>query len=199
MPSILRVTSVWQGIAGAPGVTNMHWGPGGGSLTEAADAATSATRAFWDSIKSLLPNIATITVLQEVPLFDDATGDLDDVLNATTAPTPVVGTGGASYAAPAGAAITWMTSAIRAGKRLRGRSYLVPLTTNAFDAAGTLTSAGITTINAAATTLRTTVASPLMVWGRPNPDVAALITGVSANVDGHFLRDKAAVLTSRRD
>lgn len=196
MPDILRTTAIWNGIAGAPGYTVLSWGPGGGSVTEAADSATAAMRTFFDGIKAYLPTACSIQVSAECPLLDAASGHLTQVATASSTPALVIGTAGLVVAAPAGAAITWLTAAIRNTHRLRGRTYLVPLSTAAYEANGSLVAGAITAISGAAATLRTTVATPLQVWGRPTPGVA---NGVTANVTGHTLRDKVAVLRSRRD
>ena len=196
MPDVLKVTAVWQGFIGAPGYSQFHFGPGGGSVTEAADSATGAVRAFFFSLVNLLPTPVTVQVNQEVPLFDSADGTLSDVANASAAPALVTGSSSVTYATPAGAAITWLTGTIRGTHRLRGRTYLVPLANNAFQSDGTLAAASIVTINNAANALRATAATPFQVWGRPS---AALGPGVVSAVTGQLLRDKAAVLTTRRD
>jgi len=197
--SILRVTTQWSGFTGAPGWTVTHWGAGGGTLTEACDAATSAMRTFWDSLKTNFPTGITFQVLQEVPMLDVASGSLQDVLSATSTPAAVTGLGSGVTAAPAGASVIWGTGTVRNGRRLRGRTYLVPLASTQYEANGSLTASAITSIGNAAQTLRSTVASPLMVFGRPDADVPGLETGVAANVVSHSIRDLVAVLRSRRD
>ena len=196
MASILRVTTLWSSIPGAPGYTHFHWGTGGGSLTEAADAATAAVRAFWQALIGYLPSGASLQVQQECPLLDETNGHLNDVINATAAPAVVTGTGGGNYAAPAGCSIIWLTGELHFTHRLRGRTYIVPGGAPMFEANGTLAATAMTAINTAATTLRNTSAVPLMVWGRPHKGGS---DGLAKNVIGHSVRDKAAVLRSRRD
>jgi len=196
MASVLRTTAVWQGFTGAPGYTNFHWGPGGGSLTEAADSATSAMRAFFEAVKAHLAQPVTVQVLQEVPMFDEATGVLQDVLSATNTPAVTVSSASGTYGAPAGLSIIWTTGEIRGTRRLRGRTYIVPANGASFDSAGTLSTSAMTAVNTAATALRGTVATPFQVWGRPS---ASLGAGNATNVIGHILRDKVSVLRSRRD
>lgn len=196
MADVVRTTAIWNGIAGAPGYTHFHWGPGGGSVTEACDTATAAMRSFFFGLASLLPIAATINVQQECPLIDEFTGHLTDIGNSTATPAAVNGTGSGTVAAPAGASVIWLTNVLHRTHRLRGRTFLVPLASAAFEANGTLGSGAITQINTASTTLRTTSSIPFQVWGRP---VSGGSDGLASNVIGHSLRDKVAVLRSRRD
>lgn len=196
MADVLRVTTLWGGFVGAPGFTSMHFGPGGGSLTEAADAATAAVRTFWDTIKGNLPSTVTLNVQQEVPFFDIATGHLTSVANSTSPPLVVAGTNSNPVAAPAGAQVLWLTGALRGTRRLRGRTFIVPLSSQAMETNGSLLATFITSLSGAAATLRATAATPMQVWGRPSP---ALGAGFAAPVAGHAVRDKVCVLRSRRD
>jgi hypothetical protein len=73
----------------------------------------------------------------------------------------------------------------------------VPLTGTIFDTDGTLTTAGLTSLNTNANTLITSGAGHFQVWHRPTTPGGT--DGASAPVLGVKISDKAAVLTSRRD
>jgi hypothetical protein len=105
--------------------------------------------------------------------------------------------------------INWKTAGVRAGRRVRGRSFLVPLLSQTFDVNGTATSAALTTVNGAAGPLYAGTEGDIRlgVWARPTAikDVNGNPTG-EYNEDGvwhpataHSVPDMAAVLRSRRD
>src|SRR4029453_16202486 len=150
---MMRVVTVWSGAAGMPGYTNMFFDgfiEGAGSAASVADRV----RTFWDAIKVYIPSVITLTVQPSVAQINPGTGALQDDYPLTTAPVAVVGTGAGPYTAPAGACINWKTNTVIAGKKLRGKTYVVPLSGGSYDSAGTLLAGALTTLNAAAVTLR---------------------------------------------
>lgn len=198
---MLRVTSVWSGFSGAPGYTNLYFGGGVDGIVETsveAGVCATRTRAFFNAMVGLLPSGLQITVLPTVAKLDEGSGDLEDEFTVNPAPTAVVGTAVGNYAAPAGACVNWRTATIISGRRLRGRTFLVPLSSGAFFSDGTPSTAALTTINAAANELATGpvgLGEPLVVWARPtNGAGGAVGRAVSGNA-----ADKAAILRSRRD
>jgi hypothetical protein len=82
------------------------------------------------------------------------------------------------------------------GRRLRGRTFLVPLGSTFYTTDGTPIETARTNIAAAAAVLiANTGGPPLGVWRRPSPSgVGVLGVATTASVP-----DKAAVLKSRRD
>lgn len=179
----------------------MHFRDFGGTFPTTADVqvAVDRLRTFFDAIKLYIPSQVTIQVLGEVEVLEETTGQLLDVLVATT-PAAVVGTAVAStpYAAAVGAVVSWRTGVVRNGRRIRGRTFLVPLSSTAFDSSGTLIAAALTTMNAAATALRdaTTIAD-LGIYARPTGPGAT--DGLWALVTGHQIPDMGSILRSRRD
>lgn len=191
---ITRVTAMWSGFPGAPGYSNFYFAAFGGG--DQVNVEVAKVRAFFDDIKGLLPSVVTMTVAQEAAILDEATGDLIGYAAADTAPAVVVGAQAGIYSAPSGAAITWQTGTVAKGRRLRGRTFIVPLAGNQYDLTGTLASTCIGTLNTAATTLRTATTGPqLVVWSRPGASGG----GVIGPVTGSRVADKSAVLRSRRD
>lgn len=181
-----------------PGYSNFYYGVGGGTITEGVDLAVAAVRTAFNAIAGYLPTSVLINVDPEVAMFSDVSGELEDVYTSTTVPAVVTGQGGGPYSAASGASITWLTTAIRDGRRLRGRTYLVPLSTLAYDAAGTLVPNALTALAAFGTALRTPggSAGPFRVFGRPSPEHPV---GMSAPVTQAIVRDRVSILTSRRD
>lgn len=203
MTAMLRVKMRWSGFQGAPGYSIFHfrdfggtgeWNPG---PTEAA-AAVARIDTFAQGILGVLPAGLTLQVQGDVEEIEDTNGSLTDI-HAVTAPaarTPSHAAG--PYSGPTGAVINWRTSTVRNGRRIRGRTFLVPLIGAAFENNGTLTTTAIGTITTAANALISQTGSPdLGVYARPSaPGVA---DGQWAPAAAATIPDMAAVMRSRRD
>lgn len=192
--AITRVTAVWSGFQGAPGYSNFFFDAFGGG--DAVDLEVARVRQFFRALDTILPNSVTINVQREAAILDEATGDLINYQNATVAPDPVTGLVSGAYSSPTGASIGWQTAAIARGRRLRGRTFLVPLAGSSYDAVGTLSTGALTALNAAAEGLIGDGTGPqLVIWSRPRIDSPGSI----GEVNGHRVADLAAILRSRRD
>jgi len=94
--------------------------------------------------------------------------------------------------------VNWRTNQIRNGRRVRGRSFLVPLAGSAFEGNGTLSASTLTSLKSAADTLRTAAGTTqLGVYARPTTKDAT--DGLWAQVTANTVPDMGAVLRSRRD
>lgn len=204
MVNILRVTARWSGFVGAPGYTVLHFrdfgtgdGPGGEPDAAQALAAAERARTFFASVATLLPNSVTIQVQSEVDMLEDTTGQLQDSFSVAP-PAVVTGTGGTGgYAAAAGAVVNWRTASFRNGRRIRGRTFLVPLAGGSYQSDGTLNDTFRTTLVNAAQALTDSAGSPdLGVYSRPT---AVGTDGRWVIATGSTVPDMAAMLTSRRD
>jgi hypothetical protein len=183
-----RIVCEWSGapITGLA-VTVLHF----------EDAVTSpATNAltFFTDVRSVLPSNVTVTVPESGDVIDPTNGQLIDVWGATGDGGAIAGSGLAISAAGVGACITWLTDGITAGHRVRGRTFLVPMTTDLYDADGTLHSLAVTALNAGAGNL---VTGGLSVWHRPSGP--GLSDGSEHPANNWRVRDKVAYLSSRRD
>lgn len=191
---MLRTQMLWTGFPGAPGYTNMFWNTT--SDLAGANLVVTQGQQFADAIHFLLPANVTVQVSQEVQDVDPATGNLLGIITATAASPAWVGTDTGLYAAPAGACISWKTAGIHPGVnrpgKVRGRTFIVPLGGDQYDASGTLLDAARTTLQAATTQL---VANRLGIWARPKP----LVPGALYDVTAASVADKVAILRSRRD
>lgn len=196
MATIVRVTAVWSGFQGAPGYTNWY-GISDGDAAAAANALGGRMRAFFDAIKAYIPSGADVKVQRTYQVLNDQNGHLTNEAQMSSDPAVVNGGLGAAsqWAAPVGACVNWETGFFNAnGRRVRGRTYLVPLG-GCFEADGSIGSVALGVIQAAATAALGGTGS-LGAWTRPSP----------GGSDGDFniaisalVKDKAAVLTSRRD
>lgn len=158
------------------------------------------TVSFQPAVKSFITAVAprfstgvTFTVPNEGDLIEDETGALGGSWTEGTAAT-VSGSSNFVFAAPAGAVINWSTTAVVGRRRLRGRTFLVPLSAQNFDSDGSLAAAAVTDLRNLASTLW--VAAALSIWHRPTTPGGS--DGSSSPVTGSNVPDKAAVLRSRR-
>lgn len=211
MGQILRVKMRWAGFTGAPGLSVFHMKDFASGDVQAplAQDAVDRVDTFAEALRGLIPYQATLTVQSDVEVLEDTTGELLDVV--TVAPDAAhvsLATNGQEYAGPVGAVITWRTAGIRNGRRIRGRTFIVPMVSAAFDGNGQIDSVAHPVLVNAAAALRADTGTPdLGVWARPTP-----ILDGSGNPTGNYNEDGqwtavtgssvptfGAVLRSRRD
>lgn len=191
--AINRIRAVWTGFVGAPGYTSWYF------LPESTGMAATM-RTFFDAIKGQLAAPVSVQVESTGDVIDETDGKIVGAWNESAV--AVVNAGGVGiYSAPVGAVVRWNTGGIVNGHRVKGRSFLVPLDGDAYDSSGTLTSAAITTMEAAATAAIADVNNQLGVWARP---FKGALTKPARNgsihvVTGRTVPDKSMVLRSRRD
>lgn len=207
MTTLYRIRSIWTGFSGAPGYTNMYFGTTD-PLAAGAQTAANDVKAFWELVKVNLPDVVHIAIEGAVALVEDLNGQQTGELALSSTPAPSVGTQSVAYFAPAGASVNWGTSSFLYGRRVKGRTYIVPLAANCSDVGGTLLDTVKTSLNTAAAGL---VAAPsqMVVFTRPRDAVAADPArgiagsaerpGSSSLVTSGTVRDVIAVLRSRRD
>lgn len=214
MSELLRVKLRWSGFVGAPGYSVFHFrdfNVGGDGLPitqESAQAAAGRVRNFFNSTKNLFPNTVTFHVESDVETIEDSTGEITGFLPVTGI-ADVVGEAGATtgYSAAVGAVVNWRTNAVRRGRRLRGRTFLVPLSSSCYDTNGSLNQSCLTALSTAATAITTTTAQEpeLGVYARPhrtkNTDGSwtTVPDGQWSFATAFNIPDMTAVLRSRRD
>ena len=93
-----------------------------------------------------------------------------------------------------GARVEWITGVVFNGRRVRGRTFLVPLAKSRFEGPGMLTSGCVSVLQAAASALVS--ATDLRIWSRPSGAPGAL--GGSALVSAAVVPDQVSWLRSRR-
>jgi hypothetical protein len=185
MATLRKVLVTWNGATGLPGLSVFY--------TAAADDATANLGTFFTAIKALFPSSLSWSIPAAGDEISDVSGQLVGGWSGGTAAS-VTATGGASYAAGTGSYIQWGTATIVNGRRLKGRTFLCPLTTSTYDTDGTITAAANTTVNGALTTLVAT--NKLRIFHRPL--VHTFTGGISDVVSSGTLSDKTASLTTRR-
>lgn len=142
-------------------------------------------KAFWTSVASIMSGYVTIAIPNEGEEFDETTGILTGTWTQGTS-SSVTGGGSGAYAGGVGACVAWDTSGIHAGRKVRGRTFIVPLAANTYDADGTLASGTRTTLNTAAATLLAATSASFYIWTRPRTGLAGAVHAVtSGNVADH--------------
>ena len=193
MASIWQVTWRWTGFTGAPGFTNLFYESTAGTGTEAL-AAVTKSRLLFNGVTGTLNSNTHIDPVTDVKLLDDASGDLLNIFTVTGV-TGVTGANGGTYVGPAGGVIDWLTTTVNRGKRVQGRTFVVPMSSSVFDNDGTITGTNVTALATAAEAMRTASGPTFGVWSRPIDGAGGLWgPAISSRVP-----DLAAVLRSRRD
>ena len=194
MATIVRLQAVWSGFQGAPGYT--HWyGISDGDSAAAANGLGTRMRAFFDAIKGFIPSGADVKVQRLYQVINDLNGNITSEGLLAADPLVVNGAASGGYAAPAGVCVNWETGAFNGnGRRIRGRTYLVPLA-QITEADGSVTSAALGTITSAAGAAVGGTGS-LGVWTRPSPGGSDGTFNLAISA---LVKDKVAVLRSRRD
>jgi hypothetical protein len=161
MANLARVRVAWSGnpVVG-PGVSTLYW-------DEADSGYVAKLATFFNAVK----NIVTVGVVWTIPntgdLIDVATGAITGAWTDGTSTTVSAAQSG-NYAAGVGARIRWQTSGIRNGRRVRGSTFIVPITVAGYDAGGTLSTTVIDACNTAAGAVFTAGATQMKIYSRPN-------------------------------
>lgn len=172
------------------------------------DAPTmiAALHTYWSALSGIIPTDVHIQVENVGDLIDPVTGTLTGAW-VGAAQAPIVGGSGEVYAAPVGALARWSTPIILDGHRVKGRTFIVPVTSNFFTTSGALGPVALATVTDSAAALVVNAAGSLAVWHRPFKGSPAIGTrparpahvGGQAVVTGSSASPKAVVLRSRRD
>lgn len=212
MAAIARVKLRWTGFLGGPGYSIFHFrdfGRGPDGAWQDADASQAADHidAWADGVRTVVAESVRLKVESDVEMIDEASGELINVLRAGVRPehkNNAAGTGG--YSGAAGAVVNWKTGGVRNGRRVRGRTFIVPCYGPAFGNDGTLADGTRLQLEASSANLiNGAEVLDLGVYARPtvtrNPDGSKTKNndGVWHKVTSATVPDLAAVLRSRRD
>lgn len=201
---ILRITCQWTGFPGAPGYSNFHFTTDGGfwdggllgdAAQQAADGAATRVHDAFTAMRSRLPTQTFVTVQPEAAILDSDSGEIIGTVDVEVDP---VGSSasGTTHAGPVGAVVNWRTNDYRFGRRIRGRTFMVPLNSASYEGDGTLLSTAREDLQDFANLMVTGPGSAEFgVWSRPRNGAG----GVFATVTSASVPDMAAVLRSRRD
>ena len=190
---MFQYRAIWQVPGGGTGYSVFHVRESPGApIGTSVQLFADAVRLGFTSFSGIIPNDVQISFDTEAIEMDVSTGQLTGV-HGVTAPAPITGGSAASWAPPVGARVDLLTNSVVAGRRLRGRTFIVPLGSSAFsvDTGQILTSAR-DDMNEGFEVFRDDALNwSLGVYSRTH-GVLADVTQCSANIE-------AAVLRSRRD
>lgn len=178
------MTTYWRGVGAIP------------TAAEVNDAG-ARVRAFWLAVAGNHLSPFQAQTIPAVDIIEETNGSLLTSGQITPTPAIVTGTGTGELYSPGNMALLQMeTGVVQAGRRVRGRSNLGPLTEGAV-ASGQLGSPASALITGAAPALLaiTPTTVKLVVWSRPQ--VGRL--GAAFNVNSFSVPAKLAWLRSRRD
>lgn len=204
MTALHRVRVGCTGMTGGPGVSTFY------ALDGAALVPFLQT--FYTTLVNATPLGVTYRIENSGDIIEDTTGALTGTWVGGTA-VPFAGSDIHNYAAPVGFVAQWQTNAIMDGSRVRGRTFVVPASREIFQDNGTLADAFATQTMVDGDAMITSAAGNFVVWHRPFAGRTAVpasgthkaITAKASHLGGHAIvtacvvRDKAAVLRSRRD
>lgn len=158
MATIRRCEVLWTGLVGLPGVS-VFYAPSG------TDPSGSLST-FFNAIKAQFPTGLSWGIPHEGDELNDATGELTGSWSGAGGST-VTATGDSHFAAGCGAYVNWSTGAIVSGRRLRGRTFLAPIKSQAYDTSGTIDNAVISAMLTPAQALA--ASGDITIWHRPDP------------------------------
>jgi hypothetical protein len=199
MATVSTVTAVWAGFTGSPGYSRFNFF----ELADAAscNAAGAAVKTFFQSLTASLLTGWTIAVQSTVQHKDVATGALTGETTMTTVPNATNGVAVAStpYAGGSGAVADWVTGAFWNGRKVRGRTFLVPLL-GVYSNDGTVSTSFINATVAAGNALIADPTTTLAIWAKKFDDSKPpkQTAGGLFSVSGCTVPDRAAQLRTRR-
>jgi hypothetical protein len=166
----------------------------------ARNAAGAGIRAFFDALKTYIPNGTSISVQAQIDELDTVSGDLLSSAAMTVIPAVVTSTATAvAYAAGSGFCVTWQAGGVFNGRRIKGRTFIVPAV-GCYETDGTLTAGVISAVQTAGAALIATAGADLAIWNRAYNDATPPVatSGLVTSATTCVVKDTAAQLRSRR-
>lgn len=203
MVTMSRVRVNWNGFPGAPGINTFYF----------ADPAIALPplHALYTSLAPRVPMDVALTIDSSGDTIDSLTGKVNGQWAAAAQP-GIQGSSNMLYASPAGVLLKWGTSAITDGRRIRGKTFLVPMAPSNFDAGGNTSFDTQTVLTGYLGTFIGAMPANMLIWQRPrlsrnaysdgrgilHKAILSRIGGAGVVVTGS-VGTKAAILSSRRD
>lgn len=185
MASLWRIPVVWSGLGGLPGVSVFYGAPAGSLVSD--------LKTYFTGLVTSCPSGLSWQIPTSGDVIDDATGTLTGGWTDSGGGV-VSATGTGAYAAGTGFFTRWQSNIIVNGRRLRGRTFIAPITAANFQSDGTILNSSVVTYQTLADALIT--GADLMIWHRPtNPGGT---DGESHNATSAQVVDRVTSLRSRR-
>jgi len=163
-----------------------------------ADAAATAFRGVWQAAHSEIPLGLTVSLVGPCDVIDSATSIPIGSVGYSGSVSPVTASSTSHGAAGNGIKVTWGTATVVGHRILKGHTALVPLTTDAFNADGSVNSTISTGYATAAVACLAAMSSASLngvVYHRPKKGtftggVAGIITSAGTSLQGTWLRSR---------
>lgn len=201
MPTLARFAINWSG-AGVNGSAQSHLYfllSGNGLPGEVIDPIAQGLKSVLSNrLQQFIPSSIAVQVAAQVDALDVPTGQIVLSASQSAGGGAVQGVDGGNFSSASGAVLSLNTASIRKGRRVRGRWFLVPLGPSAYDVSGTVSSLLLGTVPTISSDLTGigSGSSPLVVYSRPAKGGS---DGATSQVTSLTMRDKVAILRSRRD
>lgn len=187
MANINRLRVPWSGPAVVgPGLSTFYFT---GTMT----GKPAAVVAFFTAVAGAMAPGITWTVPSTGDTLEDSTGELTGAWTASGGAT-VVSSGTGNFALGVGARVVWNTANVFKGRRVRGSTFLVPLSAAQYQSDGTIVNATSANLLAAGTALITATTPDFRIWSRPDPAGAFAVSSVVSATSP----DLISTLRSRR-
>lgn len=155
-------------------------------------ALMAAFRAMMVTASTAFPSELQWTFPTSGVTINEATGDVDGDWADGTPVGALTAGGSGTWVNGVGTRVKWTTGAVFDGRHVVGSTFLVPLLASAYEGAGNIQAAYLSTLSGAANTF--VGAAGLRIWARPR----GLTAGQSFAVNGYSLPDKVSWLRGRR-
>lgn len=198
--SLVRVQTVWTGVAGSPYYTNLYCiGP---ASTNNGNDMAAAWRVFLQSMSATLAQGLVATIDPEILEFDETTGNVTGA--GSTLQTPVAMTSAGDQLPHANQAlIQWTTNGIVHNRRVRGRTFIPGVMEGHNGPTGIPASIVTNPLQSAIDAYLVTMAGRARIWAQPyagnadgsNPPRPGSAHAIQSGKVAPFW----AVLRSRRD
>lgn len=193
-----RIRVALTGFTGGPGVMTFYCADASTFVGPLRTWLIQATAVMPDSVQAQIEGIGDV--------LESTTGQISGQWTASGG-LPVQGQSTGPHSAAAGFLIGWETGIYLSGRRLRGRTFIVPASPDMFDSSGTLNPISAAAVKADADALVAATTGNFYVWQRPRLAKPAdgsrkAITargGGYGTVTGTRVPDRGAMLRSRRD
>jgi hypothetical protein len=196
--SLVRVQTVWTGVAGSPYYTNLY---AIGPLT--TNNGNDLAAAWFTALTSLTASLRaglTATIDPELLEFDETTGNVTSAGNTVQAPVAFTGTGDPLPPSNQGL-VRWTTNGLVHNRRVRGRTFFPGALEGHSGSSGAPSASYISTLDAAMDALLVTMSGRMRIWSQPfeGTPTNPVRPGSAHAVQSASVAPYWAILRSRRD
>lgn len=187
MTAINRFRVQWTGSAVVgPSLSTFYFS--GSAVGKPAALVT-----FFTAIAGMVAPGVTWTIPGTGDVLEDSTGALTGSWTAAGGGS-VVSSGTGVFAQGVGVRAVWQTANVHKGRRVKGTTFIVPLSAAQYQADGTIVNATLTNLLAAQNALIAATTPDFRIWSRPDANGAFALSSVT----GALAPDTVSTLRSRR-